>query len=250
MLPRTLLAGPHAAALTLLASLALTLAGGLTEGLSGRGGAQAAAGTQAAEKSQVAAGTKPAAEAQAPSGTKPAAEPIAVDLLQLRKDPLRYRGERVALTVQLGDERETWTPGLTRFDRRRFRGFAAWSETSRLWHIEPYSDPLPALFARRGGSAARALAGAGSYGRLELVAIVRTVFGGEVWIEVLEARRLPRSVGEGSLIHAGRAVELYKEGHHAAAAAEYERALAAPLPDSHRAALEEERDKALKRAAD
>lgn len=230
MLPRTLLAAPCAASFALLAGLVLVLGGGLIDGLPGTVEAQAAERT--ARVSPMTDATKP----------------IALDLGQLRRDPLRWRGERVALTVQLGDERETWSPGLTRFDQRRFRGFAAWSESSRLWHIEPFSDPLPALYARRGSPAARSLAGAGSYGRLELVVVVRTVFGGEVWIEVLEARRLPRSVGEGTLIHAGRAVEFYKEGHYSAAADEYERALSAPLPDSHRMGLEEERDRALKRA--
>ena len=171
-----------------------------------------------------------------------------VDLDELRAHPLRWRGTPLRVTVQLGTEREPWAPGLTRFHQGRFRAFEAWSDTARLWHAGAWADPLPGLYVRRDAPAAAALAGAGEYGRLELELVLRAISGGEIWAEVTAARRLPRSVGEGTLIHAGRALDLLADGRPAAAAEEYERALAAPLPDGHREALEEERARALELA--
>ena len=218
----------------LLPALGLILAAALP------GGGQQPVGRTAAASSPASSGTTP---------TSTAATPLPVaDLDDLRAHPLRWRDRPVRVTVQLGDEREAWRSGLTRFDPKRFRAFAAWSDTARLWHEDAWADPLPGLYVRRTDAAARALSGAGAYGRLELDLVLRAVSGGELWIEVTAARRLPRSVGEGTLIHAGRALDLAADGHPAAAAAEYERALAAPLPEGHRRALEDERDQALVRA--
>ena len=196
------------------------------------------------------------AEVQAQGGDRPAAAPVALvaqeppvaELSDLRAHPLRWRGRTARVVVQLGPERTSWEPGLTRFDQRRFRAWAAWSDDARLWHADQHADPLPGLYVRRDADAARTLAAAGAYTRLELDLVLRAVSGGEAWIEVTAARRLPRAVGEGTLIHAGRARAFLAEGQPAAAAAELERALAAPLPDRHRAALEEERAVALARA--
>lgn len=169
-------------------------------------------------------------------------------LSDLRRDPVAWRGKPVVLTLQFQAPLPSWRPWLTRFDESRYFGFSAWGDEQQLWHAAEFAAPGTRLFARRGTPAALALGAAPVYRRFRVTCVLRNVFEGKPWIEVLSAEPLERAIGQGTLLHAGRAIELEAEGHDAAAAEQYERALAAPAPSAMRSALEAARDAARERA--
>lgn len=157
------------------------------------------------------------------------------DLVAARSDLL---GERVRVVVQLHSAVPTWNPYLTRFGPGDFACFAAWSDEQLPWIREQYDAPVARVFARR-GTRAEAVLGEGSlYGRYELVLDVREVLRDRPWCEVVAARPLERSLGEGTVIHAARAWTLIANGAPSLAADELRRALAGDPPEPARRELE------------
>jgi len=176
------------------------------------------------------------------------AQPRPATLTGLREDSVAWRGETVELTLQIDGPLQSWSPWLTRFDAKRYAGFSAWGDEQPLWEESAFNAPATRLFARRGSAAEKSLSAAPTYRRFLVTAVVRNVFQSQPWIEILTAKPLSRSIGQGALVHAGRAVDLEREGHDAAAAEQYTRALAAPMPKHMQATLEAARDAALERA--
>jgi hypothetical protein len=174
--------------------------------------------------------------------------PKPASLAELRADSVAWRGQVVEFTLQFDAPLESWHSWLTRFDERRYMGFSAWGDEQLLWKQAAFDSPARRLFARRGSAAELALRGAPPYRRFGVTAVVRNVFESQPWIEILSAEPLARSIGQGTLVHAGRALDLEAEGHDAAAAEQYERALAAPMPAVMQQALEAARDAARARA--
>lgn len=175
---------------------------------------------------------------RAPSGADAPPAAPAVELGVLRTDPVTWRAREVTLTLQFDAPLSSWNAWTTRFAPERYFGFAAWADEVPLWDADAYANPARRLFVARGSAAARTLEAAPRYRRFEVTAVVRSIFAGEVWIEVLTATPLERSIGEGTILHATRAVALADEGNLAAAREQFDRALAAPMPAHMRAALE------------
>lgn len=153
-----------------------------------------------------------------------------VELSALRAAPAENVGRRVRFVIQVREERASWNPWITRFGSAQFRSWSAWSDDRMLWERSVWEDPCETLFARRRQGAARVLAGARPYDRFEVVGAVREVFRGIAWIEIESAKRLPRAVGEGSVLHASRALELMQQEAWERALAELERARTTLLP--------------------
>lgn len=169
----------------------------------------------------------------------------------LREDAGPWLGRRLQVVVQFHSERAAWNPWLTRFGPVDYAGFACWSDDRFTWDRAVWSDPFQHLFARRGSPAEAALRGARLYERYELVVVLREVFLGEPWVEVESARRLEEVVGEGTVLHASRALVLMAEGRWTLARGELERAETEELPAHARAELDrlrEEIDAALREA--
>lgn len=181
----------------------------------------------------------PAAPTQEPIRPRPASfegVPV-VPLGELREERGRWLGRRVRLIVQFDERVEAWNPYVSRFGPRDWSCLRAWADEDFLWNLEAYEDPAPRLFVRRDEGPDRALRLARRHERYALEGIVREVFLDEPWIEVTAARRLPTWVGEGTLLHAARALELTEEGRYSLAAGELERALAGRLPEHVKAEL-------------
>jgi len=184
----------------------------------------------------------------ASTGSEAAKPVLQATLAELRRDPVAWRGKRVELTLQFDAPLATWRPWLTRFDERHYLGFSAWGDEQLLWLASEHASPSTRLFARRGTDAELYLRAAPTYRRFRVTCVLRNVFEVQAWIEVLAVEPLERAIGQGALVHAGRAVDLEAEGHDAAAAEQYERALASPAPASMRAALEEALERARSRS--
>jgi hypothetical protein len=104
-----------------------------------------------------------------------------------------------------------------------------------------YELPRVRVFVPLGGAAERTVTRAGVHRRLLVTCVVREHLAGRPWIEVVKVIPTRASIPEGSLLHAIRAEGFIERGSFALAAAELERALAAPLPAHAVASLEHRR---------
>jgi hypothetical protein len=175
--------------------------------------------------------------------SQPTARPVRtsfdgpVELSELRQLPSRSLEIPFRATVVVQGVDRAWDPLLTRFDGATWLRLEAWSDDAALWERAPFGDPAPYLFARRGTEAARALLAASPYDRIEVEGAVRQVFAGEPWIEIWAVHRKGVALTEATVFHAARAERLEREGSLDLARSEIERALAAPMPEHHRAPL-------------
>lgn len=176
------------------------------------------------------------------AGASAREEPPLVRIEQVREDPLVHLGSEVRIVFQRCDELAGWNPYLTRFGSDEFRGFRAWADEQFLWRREDWEQPAATLYARRGSVAADVLAAAPRYARFEATAHVRQVFLGRPWVEIASLRRLPGEIGEGTILHASRAIELMNEERFGIARDDLDRALPGDMPDAARVELRRLRD--------
>src|SRR5262249_31475925 len=132
---------------------------------------------------------------------------------------------------------------------RRYAALQAWSEEQLPWVRSDFDAPLVRLFFPRGESCASALDQAQVNNRYEATAIVREVFLDVPWTEVLEGVPPPRPLGEGTIIHAGKALELMKKRDFKLAELEIDQAITDSLPVPARDELERLRNECREAAA-
>jgi len=181
-----------------------------------------------------------AANASAGSATAlPAAAPAlaTVPLETLRSRPLHHLGQRLEFALQLAPHGAHPDPLWTRYGPRAWRNVRAWGDQQFPWVAEHYGNPAPYLFVRRGTAAEVVLASARPHERFLVRATVREVLLGEPWIEIHSALRVEPSLGEGTVLHAAKALELRAAGQWELAASQLERARSAPMPDAAAAEL-------------
>lgn len=168
--------------------------------------------------------------------------PPLVSWTEISRLPGQYLGQRVRLQIQFHSPLATWDPFMTRFGQREFTAVRAWADEQFPWVATDFETPAARLFMRRGSEPERVLASARRSARYEVVAVVREVFLGRPWVEAFAARPLVEEIGEGTLIHARRAIELSEAGAWKLSEAEYERAITPTLPAHARAELERLRE--------
>lgn len=162
----------------------------------------------------------------------------AVSLAELRRDPGRRLGKRVCFVVQIRGVLEEWDPYLSRFGPGDWLGIEAWADEDYTWKKRVFDNPHVRLFVRRGARAEFALHKAERYQRFEIHGVTRELFLGDPWIEIESAVALETAVGEGTILHVGRAFSLLSDGRVELAIDQLERAKAAPLPAHARVQLE------------
>ena len=165
-------------------------------------------------------------------------EALAVDLGEVCLRARGHLGETVRFTLQVESLPESWNPYVTRFGTEDYRAVTVWGDEQNLWDPEQYRTPAATLFLRRGGSADTALGTPARYARFEAVGVVRQVFLGRPWIELVALAPLREQFTEGSMVHAARGVELMAAEHWLLAGQSFERALASELPARVRGELE------------
>jgi hypothetical protein len=167
----------------------------------------------------------------------PAALPL-VTWDELAKAPERHLGRSVRLRIQFQAPVADWNPWMTRFGTREFDALQAWTDEQFPWSIADFEAPRVRLFYREQSACAWALAGARIHRRYEVQVRVREWFLGEPWCEIEQVLPLSEQISEGTLIHAGRALELTEQRAWELADGEFERALSGNLPPHARAELE------------
>jgi len=165
-------------------------------------------------------------------------QPARAELSNLRANGLQWLGRRARVVVQYDTHVATWDPWISRYHPRAWQRLSVWGDEQFLWLRDEWERPWSQLYARSDGPAAAILSGAVRFRRYELLIEVREHLLGEARLEVLDAIPLAESVGEGAILHASRAFELWARGAENLARAEFERAQAGLLPAHARAELE------------
>ncbi len=166
------------------------------------------------------------------------AEVADVSLVVLREDPTGWLGRDVRFVLQFQTRQASWNPGPTRFGAGDWVAFSGWADEAFTWEPSVFHDPAARLFCRRGSAVDELLAQARPHERFELEGVVREVFFEEPWIEVTRARPLLELVGEGTILHVGRAFRFAEAAQWDLAIEQLERAASAPLPAHAREALD------------
>ena len=160
-----------------------------------------------------------------------------VALEALRKDPDRWLGLRVKLTVAWGEEKPFGNPYFTRFNSLQHVRFAARSGTSPLWEPQVYSSEFSHLFVAKDSPHLTALRGAKRNELVGLTVVVRDAFRGVPWCEVVGAKLSRTWTPEGTLIAVARARKLLSEGQRPLALDQLQQAMVEPLPRFEKVAL-------------
>lgn len=160
-----------------------------------------------------------------------------VSLVELARNPQEHLGRSFRVRFQVESAPESWNPYLTRFGSQDWRGLRAWADEQFLWEREAWENPAARVFARRGSIADEVLRDAPRLARFEALAHVRQVFLGEPWLEIELVQRLANSIGEGSVLHAERALEHLEKEQWRNALDNLDRALVGEMPELARAEL-------------
>lgn len=164
-----------------------------------------------------------------PSDVLPRPEPV--PYARLLAEAPAHVGEPVDVVLQFHSIVERWNPFLTRFGSVGFVAVQAWADEQLPWVREEYDHPAVRFYARRGSDLEDGLRGLRQHERLRVTCVVRELFAGRVWAEIVALEPLSESIPEGSVLHVLRGAELVERRAWDLADAEFERALAAPLPE-------------------
>lgn len=166
--------------------------------------------------------------------------PRTTTLTELRGEPGKWLGEPVRLVVQFKAALEDWPCYVSRFGPHEWLALEVWPDERFTWEVDVWENSARTLFVPRGGTLESLVRAARPYGRYEITGEVRETLLGEPWIAVERLDRVDGEVGQGTILHVGRARELVLEGQYELAIDQYQRAKAAPLPPHARAAIERE----------
>ena len=157
-----------------------------------------------------------------------------VSLQRVCGDPLAYLGRDVRLRFQVSQELGHWNPYLTRFGPADYRALSAWSDEQILWDKSTWDQPAATLFVHRGRVADLTLERTTRYARYEATAKVAQVFLGRPWIEITSVQRIGDEIGEGSILHASKALEHMGEKRWQLALENLDRAAVGEMPSAAR----------------
>ncbi len=174
------------------------------------------------------------ARASGPESTGSHALAIPVSWLELANSPCRHQGLEVHFAFQFHGRPERWQPGPTRFGPGTFAALSGWADEQYPWIPEEFDNPAVRLYVRRGSEPERSFASALPHQRFEVTGIVREVWRDRPWIELTGATLLEDQIGEATVFHAARAIELMEAGTFVMADEALQQALSAPLPDAAR----------------
>lgn len=149
---------------------------------------------------------------------------------QLAERPSEFVGCEVRFVLQFHSIVEQWNPFVTRFSAHDYVGVEAWSDEQLPWIERDFERKAVRAFVRRGSFLDDFFRLGFRHERIAVRAVVREVFAGQPWIEILGAEATFESIPEGSILHVGRALEFERQGAYGLALSELERALSAPLP--------------------
>ena len=143
-----------------------------------------------------------------------------------------YRNVWVRFPVQFVSVGTVKNPFFTRFVPSKFANFYAWAAEQEIWRYEEYTAPFPLLFLSKSSSQLERLYELKLYKQLYVTAVVRNVFQGEPWIQVMAFNEIDAQVTTGVLTHLYRGEQFMKQREWSKAISELSLAPAANAPDN------------------
>ncbi len=182
------------------------------------------------------AGVLPAA-AYADGWFSRAGETKEVTLTDLLKNPREYLDVEVEFKVYFDAPGRNFNPYFTRFNEEVWGNFSAWPIDARLYDKRDYPRPYPFFFASKTNKAWKRVKDVDHLRVVEITGVVRDVFKGQPWIEVLSWSGASGGLSEDDIRDVVNADANYVAGRFKDAARLYDRADSSRLPDSVRADL-------------
>ena len=160
-------------------------------------------------------------------------EPREANLSQVRDNGSSFKNVHIRFKAYFVGLGTLHNPFFTRFTRSEYANFGAWGEEQKLWMRKEYDNPVSTFFVQKSRTSRvlQQIYDLKRYQLVEAVGIVRNIFQGEPWIEVLSINPLGQEVTVSTLAHMNRAVALIKNHNWAKAGAELSLAKTADIPE-------------------
>ncbi len=159
-----------------------------------------------------------------PEARREIADPI--PLKRVLNNPSNYLNVYVRVWCRFHREESLETPEYTPFNREKYMNFSVWDADSRLWVEEERMNDLPFLFAPKDDKLVYEVARLQKYDTILVYGLVRTVFLGKPWIEVIRVTRSGKStLNDAVLTHISVAEHLAGKQMYRHAVDELDRAL-------------------------
>jgi tetratricopeptide (TPR) repeat protein len=159
-----------------------------------------------------------------------------VEFADVLRSPRDYVDVPIRLRVYFQSMGTTFNPYFTRFTEELWANFAAWPLNARLYEKRDWQRPFPFFFVKRQErKLVEEIRKTPRVTALELRCVVRDVFRGQPWIEVLEIDRIGVGLTEESVRHIAKGDALFHAGKYKEAARSYERGLSSDQSDAVRA---------------
>jgi tetratricopeptide (TPR) repeat protein len=167
-----------------------------------------------------------------------AGETKEVTLTDLLKNPRQYMDVEVEFKVYFDAPGSNYNPYFTRFNNDVYGNFSAWPIDARLYEKRDFPRPYPFFFASKISKEWKKVKNIDHMRIVKLTAVVRDVFRGQPWIEVLDYSSSSGGLSESDVKDVVRADACFVAGRYKDAARLYERADSSSLPDTVRADLQ------------
>lgn len=163
---------------------------------------------------------------------------VKTTLDQVRKDPEAFKNVKVDFKVQFASLGRLSNPFFTQFTPQEFANFHVWSHEQPIWREESYKAVFGMMFLSKSSTGLAKLYELEIYDCLQVTGVVRNVFQGAPWIEVLELEKIDGKLDTPTLTHLYRGEKFMEQRQWQRAVAELSQASIDDLPPhAARAAL-------------
>ncbi|HEX5137572.1 MAG TPA: hypothetical protein VFY93_11400 [Planctomycetota bacterium] len=183
------------------------------------------------------AGVLPAA-AWADGWFSRAGETKEVTLNEILKSPHDYLDVEVEFKVYFDALGKNFNPYFTQFGEDQYGNFSAWPIDARLYEKRDFERPYPFFFASKFTKAWKKVKDIDHLRVVELKGVVRQVFRGQPWIEVLSWSSASGGLDEDDVRNVIHGDAAFVAGNYKEAAKLYDRADSSNLPDGVRADIQ------------
>lgn len=151
-------------------------------------------------------------------------------LEQIRKSPEAFKNVKVEFKIQFASLGRMSNPFFTQFTPQEFANFHAWSSEQPIWREPTYKDVFGMLFLSKSSPQIGELYDLEIYQCLRVTAVVRNVFQGAPWIEVLDFTPVDGQLDTPTLTHLYRGEKHMEQRQWQRAVAELSQADVDALP--------------------
>ncbi|MFN6196791.1 MAG: hypothetical protein ACK5BN_23560 [Planctomycetota bacterium] len=166
-----------------------------------------------------------------PAQTDLQRDSVPASLDQIRKVPDAFKNVKVELKLQFASLGRLSNPFFTQFTPQEFANFHAWSSEQPIWREQAYQDVFGMLFMSKSSPQIGELYKLEIYQCLRVTAVVRNVFQGAPWIEVLDFTAIDGQLDTPTLTHLYRGEKFMEQRQWQRAVAELSSANVDTLPE-------------------